>query len=72
MNRANPLGGASFVPSEQRVFERTSARTQNYVKTEELQCSVTDTENKTLIWVPNNMELNAVILQGGVDTCKSN
>lgn len=71
MNTTN-LFCASSVPSEQRVFERTSALTQAYVKGEELQCTVTDTENKTLVWVPSNMELNAVILQGGVDTCKSN
>lgn len=59
-------------PSERTVFERTAAPTLEYIKTDENLCTVTDTENKSLYWVPNNMELNAIILQGGADTCKGN
>lgn len=55
---------------ERVVFETTSAPTQEYIKTEESLCMVNDTENKSLYWVPNNMELNAIILQGGADTCR--
>lgn len=47
-----------------------AAPTQDYIKTEERSCTVNDVENKTFYWVPNNMELNAIVLQGGADTCK--
>lgn len=52
------------------MFECTAAPPQEYIKTEESVCMVSDTENKSLYWVPSNMELNAIILQGGADTCK--
>lgn len=61
-----------IAPSECTVFETMAPPTQEYIKTEESLCMVTDTENKSLYWVPNNMELNAIILQGGADTCKGN
>lgn len=70
MNRAN--GRWLIGPSERVVFETTAAPTQEYIKTEESLCMVNDTENKSLYWVPNNMELNAIILQGGADTCRGN
>lgn len=59
-------------PSERTVFERRAAPPQEYIKTEESLCIVSDTDNKSLYWVPSNMELNAIILQGGADTCKGN
>lgn len=54
------------------MFECTAAPPQEYIKAEESVCVVSDTENKSLYWVPSNMELNAIILQGGADTCKGN
>lgn len=59
-------------PSEHEVFKPTAAPPQEYIKTQESVCIVSDTENKSLYWVPSNMELNAIILQGGADTCKGN
>lgn len=59
-------------PSEHKVFKHTAVRPQEYIKTEESVCMVSDIENKSLYWVPSNMELNAIILQGGADTCKGN
>lgn len=59
-----------FGPSERKVFECMQAPAQEYIKAEERVCMVSDTDNKSLFWVPSNMELNAIILQGGADTCK--
>lgn len=66
-NGWRPIG-----PSERKVFERTAAPPQEYIKTEESACMVCDSDNKSLYWVPSNMELHAIILQGGADTCKGN
>lgn len=59
------------IVEEHKVFKHTAVQPQEYIKTEESVCMVSDTENKSLYWVPSNMELNAIILQGGADTCKA-
>lgn len=61
-----------LLPSEETVFERYSVPTLQYRRTGELQCTVTDSEKRNLVLVPNSMELHAVTLQGGAETCKGN
>ncbi|XP_068166553.1 interleukin-1 beta [Antennarius striatus] len=55
---------------ERAVFECFSAPKVEYSRTEEGQYSVTDTEKRSLVLVPDSMELHAVMLQEGTKNCK--
>nr|ALC74688.1 interleukin 1b [Lopholatilus chamaeleonticeps] len=55
---------------EETVFECFSAPSVQYSRTGEHQCRVTDSENRSLVLVPDSMELHAVMLQGGSENCK--
>nr|XP_020441436.1 interleukin-1 beta-like [Monopterus albus]AJG42675.1 interleukin-1 beta [Monopterus albus]AJG42679.1 interleukin-1 beta [Monopterus albus] len=54
----------------QTVFERGSAPPNHFSRTGQHQCSVTDSQKRSLILVHNSMELHAVMLQGGSDNRK--
>ncbi|XP_035514459.1 interleukin-1 beta-like [Morone saxatilis] len=58
------------VVEEKIVFERGTTPAAQYSRRREVQCSVTDSEKRSLVVVPNSMELHAVMLQGGSDRCK--
>ncbi|XP_041793891.1 interleukin-1 beta-like [Chelmon rostratus] len=58
------------IVEEQIVFKCCSAPPLQYSRMAEHQCSVTDSEKRSLVLVPNSMELHAVLLQGGTDNCK--
>nr|ALG62453.1 interleukin-1 beta [Etroplus suratensis] len=53
------------IVEEQIVLERTAAAPVQFSRTGEYQCSVTDSQKRSLVLVPNSMELHAVTLQGG-------
>uniref|UniRef100_A0A3B5R909 Interleukin-1 n=1 Tax=Xiphophorus maculatus TaxID=8083 RepID=A0A3B5R909_XIPMA len=58
------------VVEERFIFERTSAGPGQFSRREEHPCSVTDGQKRSLVLVRNNMELLAVMLQGGNDSRK--
>lgn len=58
------------IVEEQTVFKCHSAPPLQYSRMAEHMCSVTDSEKRSLVLVPNSMELHAVLLQGGADSCK--
>ncbi|XP_014878740.1 interleukin-1 beta-like [Poecilia latipinna] len=58
------------VVEERFISERTSARPGQFTRREEHPCSVTDGQKRSLVLVRNNMELLAVMLQGGSDSRK--
>ncbi|XP_054895171.1 interleukin-1 beta-like [Poeciliopsis prolifica] len=58
------------VVEERLIFERTSAGPGQFSRREEHPCSVTDGQKRSLVMVRNNMELLAVMLQGGSDSRK--
>ncbi|KAM4746709.1 interleukin-1 beta-like [Anableps anableps] len=58
------------VVEERFIFERTSAGPGQFIRREEHPCSVTDSQKRSLVLVRNNMELLAVMLQGGSDSRK--
>ncbi|XP_027890633.1 interleukin-1 beta-like [Xiphophorus couchianus] len=59
-----------FSDEERFIFERTSAGPGQFSRREEHPCSVTDGQKRSLVLVRNNMELLAVMLQGGNDSRK--
>ncbi|XP_053727055.1 interleukin-1 beta isoform X1 [Synchiropus splendidus] len=58
------------IVEEQVVFELMSAPPAPFLKNDEFQCSVTDTQKRSLILVENSMELHSVLLQGGNESRK--
>ncbi|XP_026177195.1 interleukin-1 beta-like [Mastacembelus armatus] len=60
------------IVEEQIVFPCGSAPTDQFSRTGEHQCSMTDSQKRNLILNENSMELNAVMLQGGSDSRKVN
>uniref|UniRef100_A0A3Q3WL90 Interleukin-1 n=1 Tax=Mola mola TaxID=94237 RepID=A0A3Q3WL90_MOLML len=58
------------IVEERTVFECHSAPSLNYTRLEEHPFSVTDSEKRNLVVVPNSMELHAVMLQGGAECRK--
>ncbi|TMS03291.1 Interleukin-1 beta [Larimichthys crocea] len=58
------------IVEEKIVFECASAAPVQYTKTADYQCSVTDSEKRSLVLVQNSMELHAVMLQGGAENRK--
>ncbi|KAM4577524.1 interleukin-1 beta-like [Odontesthes bonariensis] len=58
------------IVEERIVFERSSTPPAQFSRTNEHQCSVTDSQQRSLILVQNSMELNAVMLQGGSENRK--
>lgn len=52
------------------MFGRSSTAPAQFSRTGELQCSVTDSQKRSLVLVQNSMELHAVMLQGGSDNRK--
>ncbi|NP_001267019.1 interleukin-1 beta isoform X1 [Takifugu rubripes] len=61
------------IVEEQIVFERYSAPpVQKYMRMSMQEYSVSDSEKRSLIRVPDSMELNAVMLQGGSECRKVN
>lgn len=68
----NIMKFSSFCPSERVVFECHSAPPQQFSRTGVHQCSVNDSEQRSLVLVQNSMELHAVMLQGGADNRKGN
>lgn len=56
------------IVEEQTVLECFSAAPTQYECTGEHPCKVFDSENKSLVQVPNSMELHAVMLQGGSES----
>lgn len=59
-----------FVP-EHSVIERTGAPPQ-FTSRGEIECTVTDSQKRSLVLVESSMELHAVMLQGGSDDRKGN
>nr|AFH88676.1 interleukin-1 beta [Trachidermus fasciatus] len=55
---------------EEIVLERGSAPQFEISWTGEEQCSMTDSEKRSVVRVPNSLELHAVMLQGGTDLKK--
>ncbi|XP_040897511.1 interleukin-1 beta-like [Toxotes jaculatrix] len=55
---------------DEHVFERTSAPPDQFSRTGEHQCTVTDSQKRSLVLVENSMELHAVMLQGGSNNRK--
>ncbi|XP_026198056.1 interleukin-1 beta [Anabas testudineus] len=60
------------IVEEQIVFECSSAPTDDYTRSDDMehQCSVTDSKKRSLVLVQNSMELQAMMLQGGNDNRK--
>nr|AAV65041.1 interleukin-1 beta [Siniperca chuatsi] len=58
------------IVEEQTVFERGSAPPLQFRRTDEYQCSVTDSKKRSLVLVQNSMELHAMMLQGGAENSK--
>ncbi|CAJ1069440.1 interleukin-1 beta-like [Xyrichtys novacula] len=58
------------IVEERVVFECESAPPLQFSRTGVHQCSVTDSEQRSLVLVRNSMELHAVMLQGGADKRK--
>ncbi|XP_074526963.1 interleukin-1 beta-like [Halichoeres trimaculatus] len=58
------------IVEERVVFECHSAPPLQFSRTGEHQCSVNDSEQRSLVLVRNSMELHAVMLQGGADNRK--
>uniref|UniRef100_A0A665UTN0 Interleukin-1 n=1 Tax=Echeneis naucrates TaxID=173247 RepID=A0A665UTN0_ECHNA len=59
------------IVEEQIVFELGSAPLVHFSRTGEYECSVTDSEQRSLVLNPNGAELLAVMLQGGSDNRKA-
>nr|AFV60963.1 interleukin-1 beta [Rachycentron canadum] len=58
------------IMEEHVVLELGSAPPVQFSRTGEYQCSVTDSEQRSLVLNQNNVELHAVMLQGGSDNHK--
>ncbi|XP_041644440.1 interleukin-1 beta-like [Cheilinus undulatus] len=58
------------IVEERVIFERGTVPPPQFSRTGVHPCSVTDTENRSLVLVRNSMELHAVMLQGGADDRK--
>uniref|UniRef100_A0A3B4VAD3 Interleukin-1 n=1 Tax=Seriola dumerili TaxID=41447 RepID=A0A3B4VAD3_SERDU len=58
------------IVEEHIVLELSSAPPVQFSRTGEYQCSVTDSQKRSLVLVENSMELHAVMLQGGSDNRK--
>ncbi|MEQ2283684.1 hypothetical protein AMECASPLE_014099 [Ameca splendens] len=58
------------VVEETFIIERTSAGPDSFSRGEEHPCSVTDSQKRSLVLVRNNLELLAVMLQGGSNSHK--
>ncbi|CAK6959684.1 interleukin-1 beta-like [Scomber scombrus] len=58
------------IVEEQIVFECESAAPDKFSRTGEHECSVTDSQKRSLVLVQDSMELHAVMLQGGSDNRK--
>ncbi|KAM3610761.1 uncharacterized protein V6R79_008610 [Siganus canaliculatus] len=58
------------IVEEKTVFECFSTPSADYSQRNQLQCKITDSEKRSLVCVPNSMELHAVMLQGGAENRK--
>ncbi|XP_008286888.1 interleukin-1 beta-like isoform X2 [Stegastes partitus] len=58
------------IVEERIVFERSTVPLDQFSRTGVHQCSVTDSQKRSLVLVQNSMELHAVMLQGGSDNRK--
>ncbi|XP_053181449.1 interleukin-1 beta-like [Scomber japonicus] len=58
------------IVEEQIVFECESPAPGQFSRTGEHECSVTDSQKRSLVLVQDSMELHAVMLQGGSDNRK--
>ncbi|XP_015253101.1 PREDICTED: interleukin-1 beta-like [Cyprinodon variegatus] len=58
------------VVEERLICERTSAGPGQFSRGDEHPCTVTDSQKRSLVLVRNNLELLAVMLQGGSDSRK--
>nr|XP_004555832.2 interleukin-1 beta-like [Maylandia zebra]XP_004555833.2 interleukin-1 beta-like [Maylandia zebra] len=57
------------IVEEHSVIERTGAPPQ-FTSRDEIECTVTDSQKRSLVLVQSSMELHAVMLQGGSDDRK--